>query len=739
MTLDLGHSSQNFRQNQQGSVDWVQLGTSTISASVSVFHRIAAADVHVGTLTTAHAVAGTFWLSRKGEGRVGVALSRLQSFSALGNALHFGFAIDHPVRHLARTQHGYTCLALLGSLAELSTNAEAAPMILSELTDILGAPRNSRPSLRQWRSIVRCCSGILAATTFPCVTEHFLRLAGADNTWASVGEPRDVAIVLDAISKLSRQELVSIHLSGSATCAWLAAFGNYFFGLGVEIRNLNGELLHQAVSEHGHVHLYVIFGPCQEAGILVGAKSYIVRDTSDLVSTHYPLFTGRVEWNILLSTSFVGAGSELLRLGSLLEQILRSAARLFEAVATADSAIDIETLQGESDFGSLCRDWIGYHDDSRGLGYLKHARDVLPELAAIYQEPRQAADIDVHRSVLDYEEAIHRIERVCECAACNAKSASSITDRLCLSLVAESVIILLWALSLVKFDRHLRLSASGVLHVYQEWEHELGADRHHSRRRIGRLLKYLTLAKLSNIVEAVFAGSLSIHVGRTIPPDSAFTYCSYGVCVFLKMIMQLSFQPEQEKWLQVLPGTIESESGVQYQRVADAQDPMANYPRGKFRSLETLPLSLNATTNEIKAELIAKETLSELLIAFRFTSRQGSIWGIGPGSLALSIVESLGRVSCRQTNCCREIPHLEFVGILEGVGYPEPEVIASHHKSVVVRQITTGTLARVAALWTSHYHDSDSRKNVILRTGECLPCCIRQGLRHPEGVTYIIT
>ena len=168
-------------------------------------------------------------------------------------------------------------------------------MILSEMTDILGAPRTCRPSLRQWRSIVRCCSGIFVATTFPCVTEHFLRLAGAETTWASVGEPRDIATELDAISKLSRQELVSIHFSGNAICAWLAAFRNYFFGLGVEVRNPNGELLHQSVSEHGHVHWFVIFGPSQEARTLVGAKSYIVRDTSDLVSTHYPLFTGRLE------------------------------------------------------------------------------------------------------------------------------------------------------------------------------------------------------------------------------------------------------------------------------------------------------------------------------------------------------------------------------------------------------------------------------------------------------------
>ena len=246
------------------------------------------------------------------------------------------------------------------------------------------------------------------------------------------------------------------------------------------------------------------------------------------------------------------------------------------------------------------------------------------------------------------------------------------------------------------------------------------------------------MTNLANIVEALFTGSQGIHCG-TVPFDTASIYSSYGVCVFLGMVVQLSPQPEQEKWLQVLPGTIEFESGVQYQRVSDAQDPIANYPKGKFRCLETLPLSLSVMTNEVRAEVIAKETLTELLIAFRFTSRQDSIWGIGPANLALSMVQSVGRVSCLQTSCCRGVPNLESVGILEGVGCPEPEIIASHHKSVVLRKITTGTLARVAALWTSHYHDSERTTNVILRISECLPCCIRQGFRNMEAITYIIT
>ena len=105
------------------------------------------------------------------------------------------------------------------------------------------------------------------------------------------------------------------------------------------------------------------------------------------------------------------------------------------------------------------------------------------------------------------------------------------------------------------------------------------------------------------------------------------------------------------------------------------------------------------------------------------------------------MVHSLGRFCCLQTDYCRQIPDLEIVVVLEGVGHPSFKVIASHHKFVVARQTTTGTLARLAALWTSYerpFSVFDESEDVILRTGECLPCCIRQGLRNPERVTFII-
>ena len=103
----------------------------------------------------------------------------------------------------------------------------------------------------------------------------------------------------------------------------------------------------------------------------------------------------------------------------------------------------------------------------------------------------------------------------------------------------------------------------------------------HSRRRLGQLLKYLTMTNLVNIVEAPFTGSQSIRCG-TVPFDTASIYSSYGVCVFLGMLVQLSPQPEQEKVV-ASPSRepLNPSSGIQYQRVSDAQDPKY-YPKGEF-------------------------------------------------------------------------------------------------------------------------------------------------------------
>ena len=172
----------------------------------------------------------------------------------------------------------------------------------------------------------------------------------------------------------------------------------------------------------------------------------------------------------------------------------------------------------------------------------------MPEFAAIHLEPRQVLDINVHESVLDYEEAACRIEHLCQCAARDANPNSSTNAPLCLILIVESVISMLWPLSLVEFDRNLRLHKFGVRKVCERWEstqldHEV--YKCHSRRRLGRLLQYLTLATLQDAIRDLFTAPLNLHENKENSWDCSSAYSSYGICVFFKLVVELIPQPEQ--------------------------------------------------------------------------------------------------------------------------------------------------------------------------------------------------
>lgn len=65
ITLNGGNSS--FAQNQQGAVDWVQLASMPISASMDIFVRLLAADIDPQTLGVGHALGGVFALSTQGQ------------------------------------------------------------------------------------------------------------------------------------------------------------------------------------------------------------------------------------------------------------------------------------------------------------------------------------------------------------------------------------------------------------------------------------------------------------------------------------------------------------------------------------------------------------------------------------------------------------------------------------------------------------------------------------------------
>jgi hypothetical protein len=118
--MDLGQASiagsAGLGLTQKGSVDWVSVANMTFSASISVFGRLSAANVDPQTLAVAHSIAGSFHLSATGHQRIDEAMNKLKWCSSFGDAVYFGFGIEHPVRYLAKTANGYSCVALLGAL-----------------------------------------------------------------------------------------------------------------------------------------------------------------------------------------------------------------------------------------------------------------------------------------------------------------------------------------------------------------------------------------------------------------------------------------------------------------------------------------------------------------------------------------------------------------------------------------------------------------------------------------------
>ena len=64
MDLSIGRGS-GFAQ--QGQVDWVALSNNTVSATVAVFARLAAAKMDAQTVAVGHALSGSFKLSIAGE------------------------------------------------------------------------------------------------------------------------------------------------------------------------------------------------------------------------------------------------------------------------------------------------------------------------------------------------------------------------------------------------------------------------------------------------------------------------------------------------------------------------------------------------------------------------------------------------------------------------------------------------------------------------------------------------
>ena len=381
---------------------------------------------------------------------------------------------------MERTENGYSCIALCGALSAICGNLEAAAVILTEFADIKGAPQYLRPSLQQWHDMLKSCSGSLITTKFECIANQYMLLSG---TWrkrglTTIGEPRDVALALDVIGRLSRGEIAAITLAGGEICGWLAAFAHVFLDLEIELQDSDKNVVMKTVADNKRVHIIVLFGQVKSHDVQVSSTSYYIRGVQTFMKPSYLLQTGRVPWDEIIQRTFGSLGTKLLEARRPFGTMIGSAARIFAAVAHNDKALTSflsrklpKVMEGIT-LPEFYRNWIGYNMESFGRGYVNFAIERFHELKDLRDTIEPCLGYRVHKALADYSAASLKLMQICSCDFCEqeempGRRASDSSD--CIYCLGEFVIILLWQLSLIDVNTMIQPTQQGLEKLFHMW------------------------------------------------------------------------------------------------------------------------------------------------------------------------------------------------------------------------------------------------------------------------------
>lgn len=390
-------------------------------------------------------------------------------------------------------------------------------MILTDFTDIKGAPQYLRPSLHQWHDMVKSCLGSLIPTNFECIANQYMLLSGilGKSDWTSIGEPRDVALALDAIGRLSRGEIAAITLAGAAICGWLAAFAHVFMDLDVELQDSNKNLVMKTVAENKRVHIIVLFGEITSPDVQLSSTSYHIRDVNIFMKGSYLLQTGRVPWNQVIQRTFGSPGTELLEARRSFGALIGSAARIFAAVARHEKGVmcllksDLQDHMTSNNAGSfeLYETWIGYNAESFGRGYVNYAIEKLHELKDLRDIFEPCLGYPVHTALAEYEAASLNLKQICSCKTCgHGVIRTDEESPHCIYRLGEFIIILLWQLSVLDVSTMIQPTQQGLEILYDAWCSSPPDAKSRHVGSIAGLLSHLNISTAYQAARYLFAG-----------------------------------------------------------------------------------------------------------------------------------------------------------------------------------------------------------------------------------------
>lgn len=737
-----------------------------VNYSVDMVARLAAADVHVHTLFVGQAIARSFQLGRGGKERLGEAIKNLSWMGTMGDIIHFGFGVDSVVRKLLDVDQGLVLVALCAATIECYDEDQAANIIW-ELVQLDCELHHFTPSAPQWKSLIKTCAGMLASTSFPKFAEHFMslqRFADSDEGFRShdrkcCSSPDNIAQALLGIRQVSTGKLLSIFIFGGSDAGWLAAVAEWLFDLRVVISTTTGQKLHTNCKDGDQVQVHVHFGKSstddRSQEIEVRRQIYHLRDISGIFERRdfnpgVSRVSGRVPWESALSHTFGSYFERLMNMERAFGYALGCAARVFEAIAKAETDIQHDASDCESYFSS-----------SYGIGLVASMILTFPELWTLRQQMDVGAKKSTEEAIQAYDSSIMNIQSACACEICKAGGrviGIAADGEYCLVFLVESILTLGRCLAGVSRAENLCPSLSGLqtwyrrqerLHQWNNGVNDFRGKRHVKIQFVldfpigktlgGKRFDYvLQIQRLEDA--AMIFGRGQIDIGKHKESSGISAVSVTGITVYLDVLSELSDDPERIGLCHVIPGHI-SMHGRSFIYISDLSDldPEGEEYRARYKhgdeDVLRAPTALRDNYREVS--LAALKSINSIQVGFLIKDSGAGVTLIPPAGFTLFFLRGFGLVRCNERICTganKALPEEvsgSIVAKLDSGGLTE---IWHFQGDLVARAI-----ALVRIEYIEGWETGAMSLKPIIRSQECISCCVKRALASDMGHAIILS
>ncbi|OBT90809.1 hypothetical protein VE02_00645 [Pseudogymnoascus sp. 03VT05] len=730
--------------SQQGSVDWVALSSGFLSISKEILQRLSGSSLDPYTVAVGHALGSQFRLSSKGRVNMQKALDNMNAYAGLQNVLWFGFGVKHPARAIGTTEQGTTLVALCAALAECFPH-ETAAEILNDMVS-LDSNLNMTPSVGEWLALIKSCAGILSTTMFSVRAE---KLMGLENC-VKPANPTDIAMVLNAIGKITKHEWVSITIHGGKEARWIGALAEWLFGLTVTITNNQDEVIYTSCpdgqisqvniyceSRHDNPHPDYRAPKKINKSLEISDRTFYIKAVHEVVhrglgfkpfggEMDTPAMNGRVRWENCLYTVFGVLFKELMKRPDRVASVVSAAARIYSAIAIAEEGVPIGVLETN----------VLYVESSFGTAFIHNLFQWFPELLPIKQYLDQDSDTQTYKDAASkYRVSLKDIRDDCGCKMCAGLDTRGREKQVnCQVVLVEVILRIGRLLSVVDCAEGLYPKFTGFCKLYNMRGNELrdnpkkylsdppGVHRYRlSDLKVPKMAQLVAMDNFPSHMEhalCLFTGRTSNELNSDFSTSPAISVD--GICIYLRILCEIPNNPEMFAMLHICPGQI-LHQGKRFTQLTDRPErAMPLHRKAGFKKGEDLLLcAMQGAITSVK--LAVRETVNQLYLHYDLFLSDGDAAGmhLQPYTVSQWMLTSYRRLSCSHSST-------SVTGWGDGSDWDESEVAElqykhddeNHYESWNMQSTDLGRCA-VVGLYGGHCTNCV----LIVRDAECLLCC----------------